>query len=129
MNAIDDEVGHLEAYETLLAERNNLTGVNFLIFMNDQREIRCRRGRTHLCYPLHFELPLVLVLEADIERWPEIYSLAKRLIQSLPGKIGELRFLGSRKIYPISGLVDFQDQCPSWFAEHRQRVSLLNPVL
>ena len=43
VNAIDDEVGHLLADQVLWAEKNGLTGQTFIVQVNDQGELRCRR--------------------------------------------------------------------------------------
>ncbi len=43
VNAIDDEAGLPLADKLLFAEKNNLTGVNFVIFANDRGELKCRR--------------------------------------------------------------------------------------
>jgi len=43
VNAIDDEIGHLLADQLLLAKKNNLTNIKFVVFINEQGGIRCKR--------------------------------------------------------------------------------------
>lgn len=83
----------------------------------------------NLCFPLNFKASLVLVLEPCADEWQMIYTLAADLVQTLPGQFGEVRFLGQRQSYLFFGAKDFRDKIPGWWADNKNRVSLLGPVL
>ncbi len=77
---------------------------------------------------LNYTLPVTLIFEAVEEHWQKIYELSNSIIESLPGRINELYFLGNSRSYPIVLAQDFIEQGPMWFSENKNRVSLLNPV-
>lgn len=84
-----------------------------------------------LHFALRYAQPVTLVLEAvDSDAvWRAIYDLADALVQSLPGRLSRLYFLGNRTSYPITLARDFRDQIPAWYSANRGRVSCLGPLL
>lgn len=72
-----------------------------------------------LCFNVSFSAPVILILEPLEEKWKKIYGLADMLVQSLPGRISGLYFLGNRRQYTITIPRDFQESMPGWFSEKR----------
>jgi len=73
---------------------------------------------------------VALVLDASesaLDHWPEIATTATNLIDILPsGVIQGLWFLGNPKKYPAA---DFHTKNSEWFAENKNRISLIAPVM
>lgn len=82
-----------------------------------------------LYFNVSFSIPLIIVLEPSEEGWERIYRIADGLVQGLPGRIGELHFLGGTRRYPVSVPRDFRDHIPRWFHENRGRVALIGSIL
>lgn len=82
-----------------------------------------------LCFDASFSVSVVLVLEQFEEVWEKTYEIADKLVQSLPGRISGLYFLGNTKRYTITIPRDFKERIPGWFSENRSRVALIGPIL
>lgn len=85
----------------------------------------------NLYFNLSLSTPLALVLEPseDNDTWKKIHSIADKLIQSLPGRIEGIYFLGNTKCYPVPAPGDFRNHSPEWFNKNKGRVSLIGPIL
>jgi|GEM_PF-2028110 len=75
-----------------------------------------------------FSIDVILVLESLEDSWKRIYKISSELVQSLPGRIMGLYFMGKADRYPISTYRDFNDKAPGWFKDNINRVSLINPI-
>lgn len=85
----------------------------------------------HLKYDINYEYPIILILEANIEKdvWNRIFSIANEIVKSFPGKVTEAYFLANRKPYSIQHSTSFEKNCTGWKSENEGRVALLNPIL
>jgi len=79
-------------------------------------------------FHVSFSVPVVVVLEPIEGAWERIRSVADGLVQSLPGRISRLHFLGNKKQYEIAIPRDFREQASGWFNENKFRAALINPI-
>lgn len=76
-------------------------------------------------FKIPLSTPLVLILEPLEETTHEV---ARKLIESFPGRIKALYFLGNLKFYNILVPRDFSENSPCWFNENKGRVPLIGPI-
>lgn len=88
-----------------------------------------QEGILDLQFRVGLSIPLVLVLEPSEDTWDRVYSIGDGLVQSLPGRIEQLYFLGNVQNYSVAIPRDFRDRIPGWFSENKGRVTLIGPIL
>ncbi len=85
----------------------------------------------NVCFDVPLSSRIILGMEAPEgeDAWKAIRGFSQGLVESLPGRIHGLYFLGNIRAYPLRIPRDFSENASVWYRENRGRICLINPVL
>ncbi|MBE2899480.1 hypothetical protein DNK57_01360 [Methanothermobacter thermautotrophicus] len=76
-----------------------------------------------------FTTPVILVLEPSSALWADILRVATEIIDSFPGRVKRVYFLGQKEHEPVRTSGDLKRDGPRWLRRGIDRPILINPIL